>query len=65
MLRRTKSTVIDGKPLLSLPTKVIEVDELFLGEDERQFYDALEQKSQKLIKKYYKVYMHTPSHFTT
>jgi SNF2 family DNA or RNA helicase len=55
MLRRTKLTLINNKPLISLPSKVIEIEELSLEEDERQFYDALEQKSQKLIKKYYKV----------
>ncbi|QHS76289.1 translocase ULS1 [Saccharomyces paradoxus] len=51
MLRRSKSDKIDGKPLLELPPKIVEVDESRLKGEELEFYTALESKNQALAKK--------------
>ncbi|KAJ3355764.1 DNA helicase rad5 [Allomyces javanicus] len=42
MIRRTKSTVINGEPILTLPTKEVAVQYLDMSEHERDVYDALE-----------------------
>ncbi|KAK1655979.1 SNF2 family N-terminal domain-containing protein [Colletotrichum phormii] len=52
LLRRTKSSQIDGKPILQLPEKTEEVVYAELDEDERKFYTDLETKSQVQINKY-------------
>ncbi|KAF9871544.1 hypothetical protein CkaCkLH20_10955 [Colletotrichum karsti] len=52
MLRRTKTSEIDGKPILQLPEKTEEVVYAELDEDERKFYTDLETKSQVQINKY-------------
>jgi SNF2 family DNA or RNA helicase len=41
-MRRTKDTLIDGKPLLQLPEKKVEVLEEDFDEDERILYTASE-----------------------
>lgn len=51
MLRRSKADKIDGKPLLELPPKIVEVDESRLKGEELKFYTALESKNQALAKK--------------
>ncbi|KAI3546212.1 SNF2 family domain-containing protein [Colletotrichum abscissum] len=52
LLRRTKTSQIDGKPILQLPEKTEEVVYAELDEDERKFYTDLETKSQVQINKY-------------
>ncbi|TEA08981.1 putative ATP-dependent helicase [Colletotrichum sidae] len=52
MLRRTKGSEIDGKPILQLPEKSEEVIYAALDEDERKFYSDLESQSQVQINKY-------------
>ncbi|OLN85717.1 putative ATP-dependent helicase C23E6.02 [Colletotrichum chlorophyti] len=52
LLRRTKTSEIDGKPILQLPEKSEEVVYAELDADERQFYKDLETKSQVQINKY-------------
>ncbi|KAK1992149.1 SNF2 family domain-containing protein [Colletotrichum falcatum] len=52
LLRRTKTSQIDGKPILQLPEKTEEVVYAQLDEDERKFYTDLETKSQVQINKY-------------
>ncbi|KNE69868.1 hypothetical protein AMAG_14715 [Allomyces macrogynus ATCC 38327] len=42
MIRRTKTTVINGEPILTLPTKDVSVQYLDMSEHERDVYDALE-----------------------
>ncbi|GAA5878782.1 hypothetical protein JCM1840_007244 [Sporobolomyces johnsonii] len=45
MLRRTKTMVVDGKPLLVLPAReIIEVKGPFLDAEEEAFYKAVEEK---------------------
>lgn len=51
MLRRTKMDKIDGKPILELPPKNIDVDETILMGKELEFYSDLEDKNQRLAKK--------------
>lgn len=45
LLRRTKSSLIDGKPILSLPDKVILKDHVEMLEGELSFYKELETNS--------------------
>ncbi|KAI4147348.1 MAG: hypothetical protein L6R39_003136, partial [Caloplaca ligustica] len=52
MLRRTKKSVIDGQPILSLPERTTESQLAQFSEDERQLYTALEQKVQLRFNKY-------------
>jgi SNF2 family DNA or RNA helicase len=55
MLRRTKKSEIDGKPILNLPDKVMEVAHCVFSEAEDEFYQALEGKIQLQFNKYQKV----------
>lgn len=52
LLRRTKYSKIDGKPILQLPPRVSEKVHAVFDEDERQLYSALESKSQIQFSKY-------------
>jgi len=52
LLRRTKDSTIDGKPILTLPDKSIEMVYAVLSPDEQQFYQALQDKSKILYNKY-------------
>lgn len=47
LLRRTKSTRIDGsdKPIITLPSRVIDHDQPEFTEMERELYDALEKRN--------------------
>ncbi|KAK6465877.1 SNF2 family N-terminal domain-containing protein, partial [Scheffersomyces coipomensis] len=51
LLRRNKDSLIDGKPILQLPTKHVESDFVVMDKDEKSFYDALEQGIQSKAKK--------------
>lgn len=51
MLRRTKDSKIDGKPILELPEKIITNREDVLQGAELQFYSDLEAKNQKKVEK--------------
>ncbi|KAI5455500.1 hypothetical protein NCC49_000308 [Naganishia albida] len=51
-MRRTKDTLIDGKPLLQLPEKKVEVLEEDFDEDERILYTAIEQKARLRFNRY-------------
>ena len=46
LLRRNKKSTIDGKPILTLPDRVIEVQHSVFSDDERDFYRALETQVQ-------------------
>jgi SNF2 family DNA or RNA helicase len=52
LLRRMKTSLIDGKPLIVLPPKTEEVTHVVFSEDEQQFYNALESRSQLQFNKY-------------
>ncbi|OEJ84976.1 ATP-dependent helicase ULS1 [Hanseniaspora osmophila] len=51
MLRRTKNTQIDGKPLLELPPKTVSEEQCSLVDAELEFYQDLETKNKKIAEK--------------
>lgn len=52
LLRRTKISKLDGKPLISLPPRVTEKVHAVFSEDEQQLYNALESRTQIQFNKY-------------
>lgn len=55
LLRRTKTSKIDGEPILkSLPAKEEVVDHVLFSEDEQTYYDSLQAKSLLTFNKYVK-----------
>ena len=52
LLRRTKKSMIDGKPILELPERVTEIQHAVFSEDEEEFYRALETQTQLTVSKY-------------
>lgn len=54
LLRRTKSSQIDGKPILTLPEKTEEIVHAIFNEDEQEYYTALETKTLIQFNKYVK-----------
>lgn len=52
MLRRMKSSTLDGKPLVTLPPKTEAVAHVEFSEDERKFYTDLESKTRITFNKY-------------
>ncbi|KAJ5905081.1 uncharacterized protein N7473_001997 [Penicillium subrubescens] len=49
--RRTKTSKIDGQPILQLPPKVIEKVHVVFDEKEREVYDALSSRTQAQIER--------------
>lgn len=54
LLRRTKKSTIDGKPILTLPERTTEVRNAEFNADEREFYRALETSTALEFNKYLK-----------
>ncbi|ODM22578.1 hypothetical protein SI65_00167 [Aspergillus cristatus] len=54
LLRRTKYSKIDGKPILQLPPRVSEKVYGIFSEDERELYTSLETQTQVTFNKYLK-----------
>lgn len=54
LLRRTKQSQIDGKPILVLPEKTEEVVHAIFDEDEQDYYTSLEKKTRLQFNKYLK-----------
>ncbi|WOL12968.1 helicase-like transcription factor CHR28 isoform X1 [Canna indica] len=52
MLRRTKGTKIDGKPIITLPPKTVTLKKVDFSEEERTFYTRLEAESREQFKVY-------------
>jgi SNF2 family DNA or RNA helicase len=52
LLRRTKTSLIDGKPIINLPPKIEEIQHVVFSEEEQDFYQALESKTQIQFNKY-------------
>jgi SNF2 family DNA or RNA helicase len=52
LLRRTKKSQIDGKPIITLPRKTEEIQHVVFSEEEREFYEALETRTQIQFNKY-------------
>lgn len=54
MLRRGKTSEVDGKPILNLPPKHTALATVEFSDDEQALYKALEAKSQIQFNKYLK-----------
>ncbi|KAH9985885.1 SNF2 family N-terminal domain-containing protein [Russula compacta] len=52
LLRRTKDSKLDGKPLLTLPPKSIEVETLQFSSDEREIYDDFEKQAKIRVNRF-------------
>ena len=52
LLRRTKKSVIDGKPILDLPPRNTEARHATFSDDELEFYRALESRTQLQFNRY-------------
>lgn len=52
LLRRTKTSLIDGKPIITLPPKTEEIQHVVFSPEEQDFYKALESKTQIQFNKY-------------
>lgn len=52
LLRRTKTSKIDGKPILQLPPRTTEQIHGVFSDDEQQFYNALETQTQLQFNRY-------------
>ncbi|KAI8972436.1 SNF2 family N-terminal domain-containing protein [Trametes punicea] len=46
MLRRTKTTIVNGQPILELPDRLVKIVDCEFDEEERAFYMSVEQKVQ-------------------
>lgn len=54
MLRRTKESTINGKRILQLPPKTIEMVELDFTPEEREIYTSIETKARIKVNKWHK-----------
>ncbi|KAG6856050.1 hypothetical protein H0H87_008064 [Tephrocybe sp. NHM501043] len=52
LLRRTKDSTLEGKPILELPPKSIEILKLEFSEDERDLYDSFEKRTKVRLNKF-------------
>ncbi|XAR59134.1 DNA helicase [Bertholletia excelsa] len=52
MLRRTKGTLLDGKPIINLPPKSVELKKVDFTKEERDFYCRLEADSRAQFAEY-------------
>ncbi|KAI3795817.1 hypothetical protein L1987_38477 [Smallanthus sonchifolius] len=52
MLRRTKATLLDGEPIISLPSKTINLKKVDFTPEERDFYCRLESDSRAQFEEY-------------
>ncbi|KAK9115496.1 hypothetical protein Sjap_014443 [Stephania japonica] len=52
MLRRTKGSLIDGKPIINLPPKTVHLIKVDFSMEERAFYSKLEADSRSQFKAY-------------
>ncbi|KAL2341934.1 hypothetical protein Fmac_009874 [Flemingia macrophylla] len=52
MLRRTKGTLLDGEPIISLPPKSVELKKVDFSQEEREFYSRLEADSRAQFQEY-------------
>ncbi|PON71009.1 Cdk-activating kinase assembly factor [Parasponia andersonii] len=52
MLRRTKGTLLDGEPIITLPPKSVELKKVDFSKEERDFYSRLEADSRAQFEEY-------------
>lgn len=55
LLRRNKESTLDGKKLIELPPKTMRFENLDLGEEEREIYEFVQQKSAAVFNRYLRV----------
>ncbi|XP_023932310.1 helicase-like transcription factor [Lingula anatina] len=53
-LRRMKTQVVGGKPLVQLPARNVYLETLQLSEDERRTYDTMAQEGKLIISRYFR-----------
>ena len=51
MLRRLKTDEIDGKPLITLPERRLDIIDCEFDRHEREFYDELESRMEGAVKR--------------
>lgn len=49
MLRRTKTTILNGKPLLDLPERIVKNVHCEFDKEERAFYDGVEERVKERV----------------
>jgi SNF2 family DNA or RNA helicase len=52
MLRRLKTDLVNGRPIIELPAREVKVVHCDFDEDERSFYDALAAKIEIAVSKF-------------
>ncbi|KAG9306570.1 hypothetical protein G9A89_004767 [Geosiphon pyriformis] len=52
LLRRTKTSMMDGKPIVNLPTREVNIANTEFSEEEREFYTSLESRSRLQFNRY-------------
>lgn len=55
MLRRTKTTKIDGRPLLNLPARNVALEKVLFTAEEQDYYNQLEQKMKRKLNSFKQV----------
>ena len=55
LLRRNKESTLDGKKLIELPPKTMKYENLEFGEEEREIYEFIQQKSAAVFNRYLQV----------
>jgi hypothetical protein len=45
LLRRTKKSQLDGKPILTLPERIVDIEKSMFSTDEWEFYKAVEKRT--------------------
>ncbi len=51
MLRRIKTTLVNGKPIVDLPARLVNIVDCEFDQVEREFYNSVEQKVQSSLEK--------------
>ena len=51
MLRRRKDHVLNGKPIISLPQRIVSIVKCEFDQDEKEFYNALEMRMKTEVDK--------------
>ncbi|KAJ6615353.1 SNF2 family N-terminal domain-containing protein [Mycena sp. CBHHK59/15] len=54
LLRRTKNSTLEGKPILTLPPKDVEIVKLQFSEEERELYDSFEKRTKISLNRFIK-----------
>lgn len=58
LLRRNKESTLDGQKLIELPPKTTKFEDLDFGEEEREIYEFVQQKSAAVFNRYLRVRVH-------